>query len=170
MNNKRGFTLIELMIVIAIVGVVSVITTNYMVNITRFFRISQARIEIQRDARRCIDLINRNARQSSASTVIVSRFNSSQPPWSMIEFTDIKGTQWKFYQNGTNFYMSVKKTTDLSFNTQKIAENLRALIFAYPRLDDDTIISISICFEKATYEGHAKALQMSVEKIRIMNI
>ena len=32
-----------------------------------------------------------------------------------------------------------------------------------------TILSISITFEKATYEGGTKALQMAVEKVRIMN-
>lgn len=164
-----GVTLVELMIVVAIIGIVSAVSSNYLVNITRFFRLSQARIEIQRDARRCIDLINRNMRQASASTVTIKSYNSSQPPWSMIEFTDIKGTQWKFYQLGTKFYMSVKKTTDPSFKTQAIAENLRSLIFAYPRFDNDKIISVSICFEKTTYEGRAKALQMSVEKVRIMN-
>ena len=50
-----------------------------------------------------------------------------------------------------------------------ITGNLRYIAFTYPRSDDPTIISVAVTMEKATYEGGTKALELSIEKVRIMN-
>ena len=52
---------------------------------------------------------------------------------------------------------------------KKVADDLRYIAFTYPKSDDGYIISISVTFERATYEGATKALQMAVEKVRVMN-
>jgi hypothetical protein len=46
---------------------------------------------------------------------------------------------------------------------------LRYIAFTYARTDDPSILSVSITTEKETYESGTKALQMAIEKVRVMN-
>jgi len=153
------------MITVAIMGILLSLSSAIFFGGIKFFRQTQSIGETQRDARRVFDLINRELRQAQASTLIITRFNSSNPPCSMVQFTKKTGDAVCFYQSGSKFY--IKNTTDNTLN--QMADNLRAVIFTYPDTTDDKLVSVSICFEKATYEGGAKALQLSAQKILIMN-
>lgn len=163
LKRPSGFSLIELMVVVAIVGVISSIAPQFMTSITRFIRINNARIEIQRDARTTLEVINRKLRQARASSIVLTRESASQPPYSKLQFTTIKDEQYDFYQVNDELFMGV------SGSPKKIAENLKFISFSYPRSDDANIISVSVTFEKGTVQGGSKALQMAIEKIRIMN-
>ncbi len=65
-----------------------------------------------------------------------------------------------FYQNGKSLYQVAGSTTLISNNVQYIA-------FTYPRTDDPTIMSVALTMEKATYQGGYKALELSIQKVRI---
>lgn len=163
----KGFTLTELMITIAIVGVVMAVGPNLLLNMVKFFRLQIARAEVQRDARAALDLINRNLRQATSTTVAVKN-RPNQPPYSWLTFEISKGTGaalgwYGFYQEGSKLQFNNRGSTTT------ISENLRYLAFTYPRSDNAGIVSISMTFEKATYAGYTKALQLSIEKVRIMN-
>ncbi|MBI4054712.1 MAG: prepilin-type N-terminal cleavage/methylation domain-containing protein [Elusimicrobia bacterium] len=160
-RDAKGYTLTELMLVVAILGVLAMIGPRIYIGVTRFFRLTQARVEIQREARGALDLINRNLRQARASMVVIDQI-SGQPPYSRIEFTQAGGKTMKFYQQEKSLYL-------VDVGTRALTENLRYIAFTYPRTDDDQIVSVSVTLEKETYEGGAKALQLSVEKVRIMN-
>lgn len=160
-SRRAGYTLTEAMLVVAVVGVVFALAPALLIQMTRFFRQNRARVEIQRDARNVLDLINRNLRQAKASTVVVDAAGG-QPPYSRIAFTKAQGNALSFYQQGTTLYM-------VSGGTKAISANLRYLAFTYPRSDDDGIISVSITMETGTFEAKTKALQLSVEKVRVMN-
>ncbi|OGS27996.1 MAG: hypothetical protein A2297_00870 [Elusimicrobia bacterium RIFOXYB2_FULL_48_7] len=153
------------MVVTVIIGLIMLGVNEFLGNGLQFFSSNQAKLEIQRDARRIINQLNRSLRQARASTVVIDRLNSSQPPWSYISFTTIDNRSYHFYQNGVKLYMC-----DLSRGaTQQIAENLRHVTFCYPMLPNDEILSISLCFEKYSLGRNVKSLQLSVEKVRIMN-
>lgn len=164
---SKGFSLTELMITIAIVGVVMAVGPPLLLNMVRFFRLQIARAEVQRDARTSLDLINRHLRQAAASTVIVKN-RANQPPYSWITFEITKGDgallgSYGVYQEGNYLYFNNRGSTIT------LSENLRYLAFTYPKSDNDAIVSISLTFEKATYGGYTKALQLSIEKVRVMN-
>ncbi|MBI4655543.1 MAG: prepilin-type N-terminal cleavage/methylation domain-containing protein [Elusimicrobia bacterium] len=165
--NRRGYTMVELMIVIAIMGILMLLGPDIFKGMYRFVRLATAKVEIQRGARVTLSNINRALRQSQASSIVVDQA-SGQPPHSRISFTRYKPDgstpTISYYQQGKKLYMSVNGAAG-----QPIAENLRYIAFSYPKTDDAGIISISLTFEKETYEGGAKALQMAVEKVRIMN-
>jgi len=163
-KQEKGVTLVELLIVVVILGILASVAGNLLIGGIRFWRLSRARTEIQRDARTCLDLIHRELRQAEASSIVVDRLDDQQPPCSQISFTKVvTGDAIIYSQEGAKLSRSINGTKNF------LAENLRHITFVYPRTDDEKIIAISICFEKETYGGGEKSLHLSVEKVRIMN-
>ena len=166
-RSRKGYSLMELMIVVAILGVIVSAAPRMFTGIYRFTRMITAKAEIQKNARGTLSNINRGLRQAQASSILVDQV-SGQPPHSRITFTRYKtdgSTEVvSYYQSGKKLYMS----TNLAAG-KKVCDDLRYIAFTYPKSDDSYIVSISVTFEKATYEGAAKALQMAVEKVRVMN-
>ena len=57
----------------------------------------------------------------------------------------------------------------VSGKTRLLTANVRYAAFNFPRSDDLGIVSVSLTLEKALYGGRRKALQMSSERVRVMN-
>jgi prepilin-type N-terminal cleavage/methylation domain-containing protein len=165
--GNRGYTLLETVLVVALVGVLALVAPRLFLEITRYLRLSNAQYEIQRDSKTALAAINRALRQAEASTIVISNA-SGQPPYSKITFEKyVSSTQSRtisFYQQGSTLYAQDET------GTRVVCKNLRYIVFTFPRTDDAYIMSVSITMEKATYQGQAKALQLAVEKVRIMNI
>lgn len=159
---KKGYTLIEMMIVVGIIGVVFSSAYPLMRQMTNFWRLTTARNNIQRDVRVSLDTINRFSRQAVASTVVLDQA-AGQPPYSRCTFTSVQGKTVSFYQSGNRLFMSMDgKDTILSSNLAYIA-------FTYPRSDDISILSVAVTMQSPTYMGGKKALQLSIQKVRVMN-
>lgn len=167
-RKKPGHTLMELMVVVAIMGVLVLSAPQVFTRVYQFVRLITARAEIQKNAREMLSNINRELRQSVSSSIVIDQL-SGQPPHSRITFEyyrpDGSTELISYYQRGRKLYQARQGSSE----GRLMADNLRYLAFSYPRTDDATIISLSVTFEKETYEGGAKALQMAVEKVRIMN-
>ncbi len=164
-RNGKGYTLIELMMAVAIIGIMFSVAPAMLLQGTRFFRQNSARIEIQREARDSMDLISRSLRQAKADTVVVDQL-SGEPPYSRITFSrpdSGDGTDTvSFYRKGKSLFMT-------RGGTKEISRDIRYLGFTYPSTGDKSIISISLTMEIGTYENRTKALQLSVERVRLMN-
>lgn len=162
MSAERGYSLIELMMVVAIVGVIAMVGPNLMIQMQNFYLLTTARTEIQRDARSSIDNINRFLRQAKYRSIIIDS-PSGQGPYSRIRFTHIDGRSFEFSQTGTSLIQKVDgKATTLS-------PNLMYLAFSFPRSDYPRLVSVSITMQKQTYKSQKKALELTVQKIRVMN-
>ncbi len=151
----------EAMMVVAILGILSLIGPKIMIQVIRFYQLHEAKVEIQRDARACLDLVNRFLRQARSATVVIDEA-ANQPPYSRVSFTTVQGQPVSFYQSGTTLFQVARSTTVIS-------DNLHYIAFTYPRSDDPTIISVAITMEKSTYEGGYKALELSIQKVRVMD-
>ena len=162
MNGKKGTTLVEVMIVVAILGVVFAVAPRIIMSATQFYRLNTARVETQRAARDTLSQVNRSLRQALTSSITISQV-TGQPPCSLISFTTVDGRLLKFFQQNNELMYLVNTSTNV------LAQNLRYIAFTHPRTDDPDIVSVSVTFEKATYQGGTKALQMAIEKVRIMN-
>jgi prepilin-type N-terminal cleavage/methylation domain-containing protein len=160
--KKRGWTLVETLVVTAIIGVVALITPRLYLQIRRFLFLSNARVELQRDGRDVLGQITKRIRQAQSNSIAISRYGS-QPPFSKIDFTDINGDSIGYYQSGRSLYMMVDGST------KTLTSNLRYVSFLFPRSDDMSIISVALTLEKSTFEGRTKFLHMASEKVRVMN-
>lgn len=161
-----GYSLVEVTVVVALVGILAMVAPRLFLQVTRYIRMSRAQYEIQRDSKTALAAINRALRQGKASTITITN-ESGQPPYSKITFekyvSDTSSRTMSFYQQGNTLYAMDEA------GLRKVCGNLRYIAFTYPRTDDSYILSISITLEMATFQGRSKALQLAVEKVRIMN-
>lgn len=163
-NRRRaGYSLTEVMLVVAILGILSAAGANLLLQTNRYFILTKTRLEIQGEARAVMYLMTRELRQAQSNTISINQLSASQPFYSQITFTRVQGTSLTFQQNGKNLEMVIGN------KTRVLSKNLRYLAFSFPRSDDLTIVSVSVTLEQSIYQGRKKALHMASEKVQVMN-
>ncbi len=165
-GRRRGYTLMELMVTVAILGTVVTVAGPLFLQTTNFWRLTSARYTIQRDVRTSLDTINRFTRQAQSGTVVIDSA-PGQPPCSRLQFEYENAfgsvVPVSFYQQGKKLYMNNNG------NVSMLSDSLAYIAFTYPRTDDTSIISVALTMQSPTYRGGKKALQLSIQKVRIMN-
>ncbi|MFA5779960.1 MAG: hypothetical protein WC947_07465 [Elusimicrobiota bacterium] len=159
--KKKGFTIVELLINVVTISIIAGALSSLFFKWIQLWYLSSTKAEIQRDGRTCVSAVDKHLRQATASSVVIDRYDSNQPPYSRIYFTK-DGQPFYYYQKGQELYEVIN-------STRCLAKSVRAVQFIYPETADDSIIAMSITFEKKTYSSQTKALQLSVAKVRIMN-
>ena len=167
-TRRRGVTLTEMMIVVAIMSVVFVIAAPLLLQVNRTFIMNRTRVELQQEARAVMYVVTRNLRQAQNGTITIDRANTNQPFYSRITFTKVAATTGVsptlvFQQEGTSLYQVINSVK------RPLSKNLKYLAFSFPRSDDMGIISVSFTLEKSIFEGRKKAFHMASEKVRVMN-
>jgi prepilin-type N-terminal cleavage/methylation domain-containing protein len=162
MKNSRGYTLLEAMLVVSILGVVAAMGASLFTRMYQFFNQSDARTEVQRELRVILDDMDRDLRRASAASIQVTEA-AGQPPYSKITFATADGHTVTYTQSGHTL------TQKVDANTTVLTKNLQYIAFSYPQTDINTVVSISVTLRKATYSGRSTALQMAISKVRVMN-
>jgi hypothetical protein len=149
--------------VVAILGIMSSVGANLLLQTNRFFILTRTRGDLQREARSAMYVMTRAIRQAQAQSITIDRAATNQPYYSRITFTKIQGTTMSFQQNGNQLVQVVG-------NKQiAISKHLRYLAFSFPRSDDLSNLSVSVTLEESIYQGRTKALHMASEKVQVMN-
>lgn len=154
------------MLVVVILGIIASIGANLLLQINRYFVLSQARLDVQTEARAAMYVMTRELRQAQSNTIVIDRASASQPFYSRITFTvDLpKGpTTMTFEQEGNDLVQSINGGSIV------LSRNLQYLAFTFPRSDDITIVSLSMTLQKQIYQGRSKALHMASEQVQVMN-
>lgn len=159
--GRKGYSLTELTVVMVILVLLILVVTPLMIHMVRFFRLSTARLEIQRDARNAMETMNRFLRQAMATSVTIDQA-AGQPARSRVSFTTVAGKTLQVYQQGHSLFL-------VDGGSRELSKNLRFIAFSYPRSDNPNVLSVAVTMEAATYEGRTKILEFSIEKVRVMN-
>lgn len=159
--SQLGYTLMEMMIVVGVLGVIFSLGPNLFKQVRRFFFLNTVKTEIQREARSIMVIVTQQVRMAQSQTIVIDQV-AGQPYYSRLSFQDINGKYIRYYQTGKNFYM-------VDTGTHTLTGNLRYVAFAVPRSDDLGIVSVSFTLEKSIYEGQTKAIHMASQQVRIMN-
>jgi prepilin-type N-terminal cleavage/methylation domain-containing protein len=162
MVKRKGYTLTEALMTVAILGIVASLSAPMLIQVNRYWSLTTARVDLQREARAAMYVITRALRQAQYSTITLDRYASTQPFFSRVSFTTIQGKSRSFYQSGNQLVQS-------GGQPQILSKNLRYLAFTFPRSDDMTILSVALTLEKSIFEGRKKALHMASEKVQVMN-
>ena len=162
LRARAGYTLTELMMVVAILGILSTVGPTLLISMQNFFLMTSARYEIQRDARTTLDTVNRYLRQAVASTVIMDT-PAGQGPFSRIRFLHVDGRYMEFRQSGSQLIQVIGTASSV------VSNNLIYIAFTFPHTDDISIISVSITMGKNIQLSKRKVLELTIQKVRVMN-
>lgn len=161
-DARRGYSLVELLMVVTILGVLSSVGPLLLTQLQNFFLMTTARNDIERDARSSLDTINRYLRQAVSGTIVIDT-PTSQGPYSRIRFKHVDGRYMEFRQAGSNL-IQVNATTNST-----ISRNVVYIAFTFPQSDNPTIVSVSITMGKSIQLGRRKVLELTIQKVRVMN-
>ncbi len=158
-----GYTAVEMMLTVAITGILAGLGGSLILQTARFYLQGQARDALQKEARALMYVMTRELRQAQSASIVVSSYSSAQPYYSMITFTKEQGTTMSFFQYGNLLEQR------WGSHVQILSRDLRYLGFTFPRSDDMTILSVSMTLQQATYQGQSQVLHMASEKVQVMN-
>ena len=155
---------------VAIVGIIATVAPSLLVGVKNFYLTVNSRNDIQRDARASLDMINRTLRQAKISSVLIdsgtngsSARVSTAGPYSRIRFRRADNMYCEFRQEGSQLKQVI------GTNTSILSRNLVYLAFTFPRTDDPSLLSVSMTMGKSVQLGQQKVLELTLQKIRLMN-
>lgn len=162
-KHRSGYTLVELMMVSAILALLFSLGSSLLMKANIFFRSSIGKMETQRDVRNLLTMISKEVRAAKWSQISLSRSDASQPPYSKISFTNTKGETVSIWQTGRTLVM--QKNSDQI----ELSKHLRSIMFSFPSTTDPSLVRILLTIEKADGTGRSQALQLGGESVRVVN-
>ncbi|MFH1723114.1 MAG: type II secretion system protein [Elusimicrobiota bacterium] len=166
--NAKGYTLTEVMIAVAILGLMTAATSRLLTTTFRVWKLDQTRLETQRDARTALNLVQSLLREASADGILLTRLSAAEPPYSKIEFSDADGRVHRFYQQENSLIMQ-RYDVFLGTHTRSLTDDLRYAAFAYPDTTKDNLLSVALCLEKEAYWGEKRDFYLSVQRVQVGN-
>ncbi len=161
-RKKQGFTLVELMLVVGIISTLIFVPTLF-IQMQRAIMSNKIRIELNRENQTVMSTVIRRLHQGKSLSIQISQYDSYQPIFSKVEFDDIGGGHFSFYQSGNDLIMTTPQGNSV------LSKNLKSISFGFARSFEMENMNISLLLEKPTYEGQTYKTNLVTENVRILN-
>jgi prepilin-type N-terminal cleavage/methylation domain-containing protein len=138
MEKKKGFTLIELMVVVALLGILGYGIMKFFTNTYRIWWQASQQIDVQQKARAAMDEMTRFIRQARPVTGITVGEQAGEDANTMITFTHIDGRQISYYKSGDSLKRVVGGVT-----TDVIPEDLVSIYFVLDSTSTTSQVDVS---------------------------
>ncbi len=163
MKNAKGWTLVELLIVVTMFGILTLSVSSMFSHIWQFYRLTWAQKELQEETRVIMELITKNLRNGISDSIVIDRYDDTQPYYSRVSFYTINGHRVSYYQIDRKLYQKIDG------NLKILSKNITYFAITLPKSYEQNIVSVALTLEKNVYELKKKALHMASEKVMIMN-
>jgi prepilin-type N-terminal cleavage/methylation domain-containing protein len=165
-RRSGGFTFIEVLVTLAIVGILFGVVPQIIMQVVRFYNLSMDRLALQRDARIVTEIVVSNLRKAVSTTVRIDQVDvSTQPPYSRIRFETIKGSTVTVWQENNKLYVTDSVVSPLP---RVVTPYLRYLAFTYVGTMDDSVMSVNLCLEKESFRKK-RIFYVTNDRVRILN-
>jgi prepilin-type N-terminal cleavage/methylation domain-containing protein len=151
MEKQKGFTLIELMIVVALLGILAYGIAKFFTNTFGIWWQTSQQIYVQQNARTAIDEMTKFIRQASPVTGIAVGQQAGENLNTMISFTDIDGRKMSYYKSGG----SLKRVLNSAISNV-IPKNLISIYFVLDSTTTPTCVYISTLTVQTPVTGGEK--------------
>ncbi|MBI4049545.1 MAG: four helix bundle protein [Candidatus Doudnabacteria bacterium] len=144
-NTSSGFTLIEIIVVVAMFAMTMLILADLFVGQNQIYRTQTAELNVTSDARVALDEVDAAVR---AADVVAGSFGSftTGPQTLVLQIPAINASNqiiaatydyMVYYLNGTNFFRQIipNAASSRSAQTKKLASNVTGLLFSYDNAD-----------------------------------
>jgi len=168
-KRNAGYTLVEMMMTVMVVGLISLAAPALFANVTRSVLLARAKTELQNEARAAIVRMNAGVKQALAGSIVVSSLNPTEPPYSRIAFSKVPRAGGApdviaYFQRNGDLVETVN-----GVERPLLSKNLKDVHFTFPRSEDATLIDIHLALEKPVRGKETYVMRMSSQRIRVMN-
>lgn len=163
LRRSPGYTLVELSIALAAIGLLTIVSSRLIVLSWRACRADQSWVEVQRDGRTALNFIESTLRTARPGSVVLGRESVSEPPYSRIEFTDTAGQAVRIYQSGGSLYVNK------GASAHRLSRDIDTLFFLYPDSSQEDLLGVSLCLAKSSYQGNKRSYFHTVQRIRLIS-
>lgn len=159
---QRGFTLLQTMLVVAVLGILASLTARLLQQVLRSSIMTRASFEVHQSSRQSRDLLVQSLRNASASSVIITRAGATQPPLSKLCFIDAKGNSRTFYQDGRRLMMGAwsSTTATVSSTTALLNDYVERFNVYYPDHKDPTHVAFSLMIRATPLHTKGQTIEL----------
>jgi len=137
MKNRKGVTVVELLIALFAIGLLSLVLSSFMKNSGIFFRRSTVKTQLSNESRDAMATMIHFLKEGQSQSTIVSTPVGGQI-YSQIDFKLVgSNIPYRFVRSGNQLIMKVNN------RTQILTQNCSSLYFTYPSSEDATFIQIN---------------------------
>lgn len=161
-GSERGFTLLQTMLAVAVLGILAALTARLLGQVLRSWVMTRATFEVHQSSRQSRDLLVQALRNASASSVIITRANTLQPPLSKLCFIDTNGDSRVVFQEGRRLIQGTWSSTTATVSDTHVLLNdyVERFNAYYPDQKDPTHVAFSLMIRATPLRMQGKPIEL----------
>ena len=170
LKNNKGFTLIEAMIVVGIIGILGALIAQLTLTGFRGWAYNLASYQIKQKVKNSRDLMINDLRYARSHTVEVSSLDATEPPFSRVTYTDVTGNARSFYQEDGKLISTYQRPGQTLTATEIIDGDLVRFHIYFPDIKDYTRLNIVLGLSRMPYKDAARPVRIDLSgKVELRN-